>query len=315
MMRKILGLIRKKMAPQVLKQKKVSGSAAARTAFLKGRTPTVLSISNPNHPWTTAEPAWHELWADWFKGRSILVKINLNTADPYPASTCPSFLRDFLAFLRGNGAGEILVGDCSSLSSLPTRRVARRIGLDGAVDGLARLVFFDEMGWVEVPVPGQYLSSVTVPALLYQVDRVINLTNLKTHFLADYSLALKAPVGYMHPLERITMHQANLQQKIVELNLAVMADLSVIDGRIAMISGGPARGSTFPAGLILIGDHPAAVDFQAYRELFRIKQQQHCVEHFNENPLEMPQLRHAARIWPADEWRHYQLLHYQEPSG
>jgi len=309
-MKKILRLIRKRMRPKVLRNKQVKGIAAPRQALLKERPPAVLRISNPEHHWTTVEPAWQQFWADWFKGKSILVKINLNTADPYPASTCPVFLREFLQFLRRGGSGEILVGDCSSISSLPTRRVSRLIGLDAAVAGLASLVFFDEMEWLEVAIPGHYLDKVTVPGLLYKVDRIINLTNLKTHFLADYSLALKAAVGYMHPLERISMHKDNLQQKVVEINLAVMADLTVIDGRMAMISGGPAKGSIFPANLVLIGDHPAAVDYQAYQELYRLKQQNNCLEHFCENPLDMPQLKHAARVWPVNDWQQYQLLQY-----
>jgi uncharacterized protein (DUF362 family) len=298
------------MRPKVLKNKQVKGTARPRQALLKERPPAVLRISNSDHYWTAVESAWQQLWANWFKGQSILVKINLNSADPYPASTCPVFLREFLHFLQKSGAGEILVGDCSAVNSLPTRRVARRIGLDVAVAGLASLVFFDELEWVEVAIPGQYLDKVTVPGLLYEVDRVINLTNLKTHCLADYSLALKAAVGYMHPLERISMHKDNLQQKTVEINLAVMADLTVIDGRMAMISGGPARGATCPADLLLIGDHPAAVDYQAYQELYRLKQQHNCLEHFRENPLDMPQLEHAARVWPVNDWQQYHLLQY-----
>jgi uncharacterized protein (DUF362 family) len=259
------------MRPKVLKNKQVKGTARPRQALLKERPPAVLRISNSDHYWTAVESAWQQLWANWFKGQSILVKINLNSADPYPASTCPVFCEN----------------SC-----------------------LASLVFFDELEWVEVAIPGQYLDKVTVPGLLYEVDRVINLTNLKTHCLADYSLALKAAVGYMHPLERISMHKDNLQQKTVEINLAVMADLTVIDGRMAMISGGPARGATCPADLLLIGDHPAAVDYQAYQELYRLKQQHNCLEHFRENPLDMPQLEHAARVWPVNDWQQYQLLQY-----
>lgn len=296
------------MAPPVLKNKKICGTAPPRHASHNPGQPTVLRLLTQECDYDRAQSTWQQLWGSWLEGRSILVKVNLNTSDPYPASTCPAFLRKFLQFLKTNGAGELLVGDCASLSSLPTRKTARQIGLEDAVAGLARLVFFDEMDWVEVAVPGQYLHSVTVPAVVYQVDRLINLTNLKTHRWADFSMAMKAAVGYMHPLERYQLHEENLQQKIVELNMAVMADLNIIDGRIAMISGGPAVGPTAPAGVILAGDHPAAVDFQAYKELFLVKRQYQYLEHFTVDPLDMQQLHYASRVWPAGAWQDYRLL-------
>lgn len=309
-MKRMRGLIRKALAPKVLKHKKTCGPAAARHASHYSGPPTVLRLLAQGDDWNRAQSVWQQLWGPWFEGQSILVKVNLNTADPYPASTCPVFLRGFLQFLKTHGAGNVLVGDCSSLSSLPTRKTARQIGLGDAVAGVAELVYFDEMDWVEVTVPGHYLNSITVPALVHQVDRIVNLVNLKTHHWADFSMAMKAAVGYMHPLERYHLHEDHLQQKIVELNMAVMADLNVIDGRVAMISGGPAVGQTAPAGLILVGDHPAAVDLQAYKDLFLVKQQNNCLGNFSANPLDMQQFQHAARVWPAEDWQDYRLLQF-----
>lgn len=307
-MKRLRSMLRKALAPKVLKHKRICGTAPVRYASHNSGQPTVLRLSAQDCDFDLAQSTWQQLWGSRFQERSILVKVNLNTSDPYPASTCPAFLRKFLQFLKTNGAGELLVGDCASLSSLPTRKTARQIGLEDAVGGLARLVFFDEMDWVQVAVPGQYLHSVTVPALVYQVDRLINLTNLKTHRWADFSMAMKAAVGYLHPLERYHLHEDNLQQKIVELNMAIMADLNIIDGRIAMISGGPAVGPTAPAGVILAGDHPAAVDLQAYKELFLVKRQHQCLEHFTVDPLDMLQLQYASRVWPAATWQDYRLL-------
>ncbi len=309
-MRKFRNLVKKVFAPAVLKNKRTMSRGEPRQKVAPDRPPCVLRLAAHGDPWEKAWPVWQDLWNEWFAGQRVLVKVNLNTADPYPASTCPVFLKEFLKFLHRSGVNDILVGDCASLSSLPTRKTARAIGLDRVVTGLAEPIFFDEMEWVEVSVPGQFLKAVTVPAVVYEVDRIISLTNLKTHRWADFSMAMKAAVGNVHPLERRNLHQDHLQQKIVELNLAVMADLNIIDGRVAMITGGPAVGTTAPAGVILAGDHPAAVDLQAYRELLQIKQRHHCVENFRSDPLEMPQLQHAAMVWPAAEWQCYRLYEY-----
>ncbi len=309
-MSKLRHIIKKAFAPAVLKNKKIVGRKPLRQKVDLDRPPCVLRLSDQGDLWEKFRPVWQDLWSDWFAGQRVLVKVNLNTPDPYPASTCPDFLKEFLQFLHSYGVDDILAGDCSSLSSLPTRKTARKVGLEQAVAGLAELVFFDELDWVEVAVPGRFLKTVTVPEVVYEVDRIINLTNLKTHPWADFSMAMKNAVGYLHPLERRELHQDHLRQKIVELNLAVMADLSIIDGRMAMITGGPAVGATASAGIVLIGDHPAAVDLQACQELFCIKERYHCVENFCVNPLEMPQLKHAAMMWPAAEWQHYRLYKY-----
>ena len=139
-----------------------------------------------------------------------------------------------------------------------------------AVAGKAKLVFFDEGSWVTVPLPGTFLKKVTVPEIALNVDRIIFLANLKTHFLADFTFGLKLAVGFMHPLERSLLHQERLREKVVEINLAVPADLTIIDGRTAFVSGGPARGRAEKAGLVLAGTNPLAVDVEAYRQLYNL---------------------------------------------
>lgn len=312
-MRRVLNRIKARLRPKITRVLRSTGSGSARQSYVERMQaqPIVIKTagSTPSIPWRQLMDSLDTAGSGLFKpGQRILIKVNLNTADPYPASTDPGFLTGFIKSLHTRGLTDILVGDCASLSAVPTRKVARKVGLPDAVDDLARLVYFDEMDWIEVPVAGRYLSKVTVPNIVYEVDRIVSLSNLKTHFLAGYTMALKSLVGFMHPVERREMHQSHLHQKLVEIGLAVMPDLNIIDGRTAFISGGPARGRTAEANVVILGTHPAAVDMEAYLELYRLKEQYNCLDQFVPNPLEMPQLKHAMEIWPESGWQNYQLI-------
>jgi uncharacterized protein (DUF362 family) len=240
---------------------------------------------------------------------SVLIKINLNTDDPYPASTGLESLTALVDLLWARGLRRIYVGDCSSNSALPTRRIAQRLGIPGAIAGKAELVYFDEAPWVTVPLPGTFLQEVTVPQLAMNVDRIIFLANMKTHLWADFTFGLKLAVGFMHPLERIQMHRERLQEKAVEINLAVPADLIIIDGRITFISGGPSSGRTEQKGLFLIGTNPLAVDLEAYHQLYNLKKEHNLLEHFQEDPFAMKQLSHARQCGlGGDPWLGYECV-------
>ncbi len=227
---------------------------------------------------------------------SILIKINLNTAKPYPASTSPAFLVALIDFLKGLGIQNIKVGDCSANYALPTMRVAEKAGILEAMGDPAEMVCFDRGSWVKVPINGHFLKHVTIPEAVYETDRIIALANMKTHSQADFSFGLKLGVGFMHPLERQELHHSHLQEKSVEINLAIQPDLTIIDGREAFISGGPDEGKIAECGNLIIGTDQIAVDYETYKLLYALKKKHGCIEHFSDDPFEMPQLRHGRLI-------------------
>lgn len=243
-------------------------------------------------------------------GARVLIKINLNTSDPYPASTCPFMLAALIEFLQNRGISSIVVGDCSSISALPTRKVAKKAGILDALSGSAKMVCFDEEPWVKVRVEGEFLKEVTVPRAVYEVDRIISMANLKTHHISDFTFGLKLAVGFMHPLERYPLHRdGHLKQIIPEISLAVPPDLTLIDGRTAFITGGPHIGRAEKAGVFIMGSEQLAVDVEAYRQLYLLKKRHGCLEHFKEDPFEMPQLAHARKCLPEGKaWSGYELI-------
>ena len=247
-------------------------------------------------------------YLELIENRRILIKYNLNTANPYPASVDPQMLRTLVDLLLKLGAAEISVGDCCTVSLIPTRNQVKKAGLPQAIGGRAKLICFDELPWVTVPIEGEYLKSVTVPRVAWDAETIISLANLKTHYHAVFTGALKLAVGFMHPLERYALHRDHLQEKIAELNLALQSDLYIMDARTVMITGGPDHGRTVSAETVLVSDNPLALDIEAYKLIYRLKTEHGCLEGFMDDPFSLTQLRHARDIGiGGSPWQGYAL--------
>ena len=302
MLKKLKQIRRRLLKPGILSGVKVSGqgSPRLRRSDPQSEEMGVVLIRTGDDPGQGLK-AVQGLWAAHLQGLfqpsdRILVKINLNSADPYPASTCPHMLKALLIFLGRQGLTNIKVGDCSGVRDLPTSGVVKRKGLARVLDGLAEMVCFDHEPWVRVPVEGRFLREVTLPRAVFEADGIISLANLKSHQLAGFSAGLKLNVGCMHPFERYALHQDHLEEKVAELSLALAPDLTIIDARQAMITGGPYQGRVESGGALIIGANPWHVDEAAYRLLVSLKRQYGCEPGFSEDPLASGQLRHWLEL-------------------
>lgn len=200
-------------------------------------------------------------------GEVVLVKPNFNTADPFPASTDISFLKEVVSLIYSAGAKAVIVGE-SSTYSRNTRKEMNKLGVfDLEKENPAPKVYiFEEREWVKKEVPdGKYLKKVTVPKILDKVDKLILLPCLKTHSYAQFTGTLKLSVGFMKPWERIPMHIKNLQEKIAELNRIINPDLIIMDGRKCFINQGPSKGEVKEPGIILASTDRAVCDIEGIK--------------------------------------------------
>jgi uncharacterized protein (DUF362 family) len=207
-----------------------------------------------------------------FGGGRLLLKPNLNSADPAPGSTHPETLRALARWTLDAGAGHVTIGDRSGMGDTRavmeqtgTFALGRELGLD--------VVVFDELdaaAWAPVGPNGNHWSrGFAVPRLLTEADVVVQTCNLKTHrFGGHFTLSLKNSVGlaakrvpgqrynYMDELHG----SAHQRAMIAEINAAYSPALIVMDGVAAFTSGGPDRGTTVPAEVILAGTDRIALD-------------------------------------------------------
>lgn len=197
------------------------------------------------------------------KGKTVLVKPNVNSDDPFPGTTNPAVVAAVVSLLYQAGAAQVIVGDCSNARYHPSVKTMEKLGIKGAAEAAgARVVGFEEGEWVEVrPRQARYLKRFSIPQLLYQVDFMVEVPVLKTHQWATYTMSLKNLVGTIHPKDRIGLHQGgNLEEGVAEISLAVHSDLIVMDGTRSMVAGGPFSGPTVDTHLIVSGADCIAVD-------------------------------------------------------
>ena len=227
-------------------------------------------------------------------GDVVLLKPNFNTADPFPASTDPEFLKAIVELVYDCGAKLVMIGE-SSTYTLNTRKVMEKLGIFDLQKGdkPARIYNFDEGRFVRKEIfDGKYLKSASVPELLDRADKLILLPCLKTHFQAKYTGALKLSVGFMKSRERVGLHLRNIQEKIAELNKVIKADLVIMDARKCFISGGPSKGEVREPNIILASSSRTAIDIEG----IKIIQSYEGNSLAGINPPELPQIKRALEL-------------------
>ena len=197
------------------------------------------------------------------KGKEVLVKPNVNSDDPYPATTNPEVVKSVVKLLYEAGASKVKVGDMSGIYWLPTIKCMEKVGIKKAAEETgAEVITFDDGSWVTIEPPqAKYFKSFMVAKAAYEAEKIISLPVIKTHRIATYSMSLKNFVGVIHPNNRQILHFSDmLEEMVAEINLAVHPSLIIMDGTKSMIAGGPASGTVRETNLIVASGDRIAID-------------------------------------------------------
>lgn len=200
------------------------------------------------------------------RGTRTLVKPNVVSGEPPPATTDPRVVRAVAELAKAAGASRVAVGDMSAVLALPTRPNLVRTGIARVADESgADLLAFDEGAWVEVKPPGvEFATQVYVAKAAHEAERLLSVPVIKTHRSASFSCALKNSVGCVHGKNKPWAYgSAGWEPAVAELNLAVRPHLWVVDGLLSMVKGGPWSGEAAPTSVILASGDPIATDVVA----------------------------------------------------
>ncbi|WFS62955.1 DUF362 domain-containing protein [Pseudodesulfovibrio thermohalotolerans] len=218
------------------------------------------------------EQALAEFDLTGFKEKSVALKANYNSADPFPASTHPDTLLTLSRALKSAGAGSMTLversgmGETDSvLRKMGAYRVAETAGFDVVVmDDL------DKNGFVRETPPGtHWKKGFLLERHFAEADKVVQTCCLKTHqFGGHFTMSLKNVVGAIakHDPESgynymSELHSSPLQRTLIaEISQAFRNDLIVMDGMSAFVDGGPHRGTEVSTNVIIAGTDPVAVD-------------------------------------------------------
>ena len=211
----------------------------------------------------TVEAATDFSWLS--RGDRVLIKMALNSGNPYPATTDPWSVRCMVKLLKERRAGKILVGDQSGFGTVQwtkdrkegsSRQLAKTAGLLKVIEESGtEPCFFEEYGWdaYRPTSPNgvhHWKGPIMVPAQLDEVEHIIYLPRVSSHVLAGNTLGLKLAVGFLRSDSRGEFHRGGKQFYAMyeEINhippIASRLRLIVSSGRSVLTLVGPNEGPT-----------------------------------------------------------------------
>src|SRR4030043_1588431 len=209
------------------------------------------------------------LGVESFRGRSVVLKPNFNTADPAPGSTHNDTLRSLILSLQQRGAKQITLAERSGPGD-STRAVMEKKGILRLAQELGfNIVNLEELGpegWSKIePKESHWSQGFHFPRIYLEAESIVQTCCLKTHaYGGHFTLSLKKAVGLVprrgYPYMQELHSSPHQRQMIAEINTAYSPDLVVLDGIEAFIDGGPARGTKVEAGVMLAGTDRVAID-------------------------------------------------------
>jgi len=227
------------------------------------------------------------------KTSKVVIKPNLNSGDPLPASSDPLFIRALGKVLLDYGADEIRIVE-SSMFMRDTTKEAEKNGLLKVVDDIdAKIEFLDGGRWINTEIPqGRYLRNVQLGQAVLTSDPLITVPCLKTHKFARFTGAMKLYMGYVRGRDRLRMHLRHLEEKIADLASYFKPRLILMDARKAFVTGGPVEGKIENPNVLLAGTDSVSIDavgvdiLKSYNEDNKL----------DDPTWELPQLSHAAKL-------------------
>jgi len=197
-------------------------------------------------------------------GDSVLIKVALNSPNPFPATTSPFMVSRIVSLLKEHGAGDVFVGD-QSPAWQDTRQCLEQTGIYQAIidAGAAPVIFQDgELLHVQPAGAVHWPRGFSVPALFDQVDHIIVLPTLRTHSMAGFTMGMKIFVGALPQDDRNAMHGSLYFHKAIpEISLCTnKIRLSVLDARQGFNTDGPDSGNLIAPGIVIASTDLVAAD-------------------------------------------------------
>jgi uncharacterized protein (DUF362 family)/Pyruvate/2-oxoacid:ferredoxin oxidoreductase delta subunit len=144
--------------------------------------------------------------------------------------------------------------------------------------------------WIELrPAGAKKLRRFSVPRILNEAC-LINLPVLKTHVVSTMTLSMKNPMGILPRPDRRSMHTLGLDQCIVDMNLGIRPDLTIVDGSVGQDGEGPLYGDRADLQVLIAGRDSLAVDLV-------------CCQAVGVKPRDVPHLKLAVEQLGQPSWR------------
>jgi uncharacterized protein (DUF362 family) len=207
------------------------------------------------------------------RGRTVVLKPNLVEYDPEGVvNTHPALIAATIEAFRSLDAREVIVAEGPGhrrdneyvLTASGLHEVLRDLG--------ARYVDlnYDRVRPVRLRSRFTDLGRLHLPETVLGADLFVSMPKLKTHHWAGVTLSMKNLFGIVpgavYGWPKNPLHWAGIHESIVDINSSLpVPRFNIVDGIIGMEGNGPIQGTARPAGALVFGEDPVAVDATAAR--------------------------------------------------
>jgi uncharacterized protein (DUF362 family) len=226
-----------------------------------------VNLTGTNDPYEGVSRAIESL-ADGplnIRGSRVLVKPNICSPFPpeeSPSNTHPDVIGAVIRYLKDKGAQKVLVGD-EPVWGLSSRLCYEKSGVKAVVEHEGGApVFFEEAKRVKKKIPqGRTFESISLPAVLNEVDLLVNVPKMKTNAMTLITLCVKNLLGLISFRDRKRFHRGiDLSYALIDIAKVVRPDLNLVDGIIASEGIGAHEGTMVSLDLLIASQNMIAAD-------------------------------------------------------
>jgi uncharacterized protein (DUF362 family) len=201
------------------------------------------------------------------RGKRIVLKPNLVEYDPNTViNTHPMVVHAAYEAFRRLGAADVRIAEGPG---------HRRATLDladaaGYFDTFAKFedsftdLNTDAVAKRRLMNPLSKLDSLYLPHTVLDCDLLVSVAKMKTHHWAGATLSMKNLFGLVpggvYGWPKNLLHWSGIPETIVDLHHLFPKQFAIVDGIMGMEGNGPIQGTPKPAGVLVAGRDPAAVD-------------------------------------------------------
>lgn len=252
----------------------VSGAAmvscAKQPAQPKATTPAVVSIvSAPVYDQGLYDTVRRivEMHGLVVRGRSVVLKPNLVEFEPGSSiNTHPMLVHAAYEAFHALGAGSVRIaeGPGHRRNTLDLADAAGYFKLIPQFDDLFVDLNVDDVSRVRPRRQFSRLSKVYLPNTALGADLLVSMPKMKTHHWVGATLSMKNLFGVVpggiYGWPKNVLHWAGIEECIADLHGWFPRQFALVDGIIGMEGNGPIQGVAKPAGVLVAGREPVAVD-------------------------------------------------------
>jgi len=200
------------------------------------------------------------------RGRRVLLKPNLVEFEPGTTiNTHPMLVHAALEAFREMGADvAIAEGPGHRRGTLDLADAAGYFQIIPGFEDLFTDLNLDEVTRVCLPHPASPLQSLYLPNTVLGSTLLVSMPKMKTHHWTGATLSMKNLFGLVpggvYGWPKNVLHWAGIHQSIADLHSLFPRHFSLVDGIVGMDGNGPIQGKPKPAGVLVAGRDPVAVD-------------------------------------------------------